>query len=71
MISWNVTNSISAIRSANPMPLMTFRYLDGISLLNSSTAIPLKYLNVINGIASALLLAPRLFVTFPDFLQLL
>ena len=30
-MSWNVTNSISAIKSAKPMPLMTFRYLDGIS----------------------------------------
>ena len=29
-MSWNVTNSISAIKSAKPMPLMTFRYLDGI-----------------------------------------
>lgn len=30
-MSWNVTNNISAIKSAKPMPKMTFRYLDGIS----------------------------------------
>ena len=37
-MSWNVTNNISAIKSAKPMPLMTFRYLDGISFLKSATA---------------------------------
>ena len=44
-MSWNVTNSISAIKSAKPMPLMTFRYLDGISFLNSATAMPLTSRN--------------------------
>ena len=50
---------------------MLFLLVNGIAVLLFKREIPSKYLNVINGIGFALLMALMLFVTFHDIIKLL
>ena len=50
---------------------MLFLLVNGIAVALFKKEIPSKYLNVINGIGFALLMALMLFVTFHDIVKLL
>ena len=50
---------------------MLFLLVNGIAVTLFKKEIPSKYLNVINGIGFALLMALMLFVTFHDIVKLL
>ena len=65
-----------AVMNLLPLPALDgghvlFLLVNGIAVLLFKKEIPSKYLNVINGIGFALLMALMLFVTFHDIIKLL
>ena len=65
-----------AVMNLLPLPALDgghvlFLLVNGIAVLLFKREIPSKYLNVINGIGFALLMALMLFVTFHDIVKLL
>ena len=67
---------ILAFMNILPIPALDgghvlFLLVNGIAVLLFKREIPSKYLNVINGIGFALLMALMLFVTFHDIIKLL